>query len=92
MKAGLFAGRLKDLREAAGLSQTQLAEKVGTSVRNISRLETGVQEATWPTILALCEILGVDCTAFTKEPAKRAPAKRGRPPVREQGKPKRPKS
>jgi len=90
MKARWFPGRLKELREAAALSQAQLAERVGTTVRNISRLETGVQEPTWPMVLALCETFGVDCAEFTKEPERRGPAKRGRPPARDRGKAKRP--
>jgi transcriptional regulator with XRE-family HTH domain len=80
MKADNFAPRLKELREAAGLTQTQLADRIGTSVRNVSRLETGAQEATWPTAVALAEALGVNCLAFLEEPAERPEPQRGRPP------------
>jgi transcriptional regulator with XRE-family HTH domain len=80
MVAERFAARLRELRIAAGLSQQELAGKVGLTVRQISRLETGVRDASWPTILALCAALGVDCTAFTEAPAAEAPApSRGRP-------------
>jgi transcriptional regulator with XRE-family HTH domain len=75
-----FGPRLKELREAAGLTQRDLAEAIGSTIRNISRLETGTQEATWPTVLKLARVLGVDCTAFTQEPADAPPAKPGRPP------------
>lgn len=79
MDAKAFAARLKQLRETAGLTQRQLAEAIGSTVRNVSRLETGAQEATWPAVLKLSQALGVDCTAFTQEPAEREPAGRGRP-------------
>jgi transcriptional regulator with XRE-family HTH domain len=80
MGAEHFAGRLKELREHAGLSQKELAERVGLTVRQISRFETGVQTATWPTAVALAEALGVTCLAFLEEPAAAPEPKRGRPP------------
>jgi transcriptional regulator with XRE-family HTH domain len=46
MNAAYFAGRLRELRDQVGLTQKELAERIGTSVRNVSRLETGAQEAT----------------------------------------------
>jgi transcriptional regulator with XRE-family HTH domain len=85
MDAAHFAGRLKELREAAGLTQKELAEKIGTSVRNVSRLETGAQEATWPTVIALCQALNATCDAFLQPPAVEVEPHRGRPPqAREQ--------
>src|SRR5262245_17656042 len=80
MSAEHFAARLKELREQAGLSQKDLAGQVGLTVRQISRLETGAQTATWPTAVALAKALGVDCLAFLKEPAALPEPKRGRPP------------
>jgi putative transcriptional regulator len=41
MSAKRFPMRLKQLREAKGLSQAALAEKVGVSREYIARLETG---------------------------------------------------
>jgi len=79
MNEDAFAPRLRELREAAGLTQRDLAEATGSTIRNISRLETGAQEATWPTVLKLCKALGVSCEAFTVEPAEQGPAKPGRP-------------
>lgn len=75
-----FGQRLKELRTAAGMTQGDLAEKVNVTVRSISRLETGVQEATWPVVLALCAALGVKCDAFDQAPSVDAePQGRGRP-------------
>jgi transcriptional regulator with XRE-family HTH domain len=74
-----FGLRLKELREAAGLSQPQLAQAVGLTTRQISRLETGVSQATWPTVQGLCAALSVDCTAFNVPATEREPQGRGRP-------------
>ena len=75
-----FAARLRELREAAGLSRKQLATKAGMrSEAGIRNLEQGIRSPGWDTVLALAEALGVDCTAFTAEPEEREPAKPGRP-------------
>jgi transcriptional regulator with XRE-family HTH domain len=80
MEAEHFAGRLKELREQAGLSQKELADRVGQTVRQVSRLETGAQKPSWETALALCRALGVSCEAFTQKPAAQPEPRRGRPP------------
>jgi transcriptional regulator with XRE-family HTH domain len=80
MDAKQFGARVKELRERAGLNQQGLAERIGMTVRTVSRLETGTQEATWPVVLALAEAFGVDCRAFQEPPAERHQPKRGRPP------------
>lgn len=38
-----------------------------------------MSEPHWPTVLALCEALETTPNAFAEKPAKRPPAKRGRP-------------
>ena len=77
-----FAGRLRELREAARLIQTELAERSGVSARSISRIETGDQEPTWPVAVALAEALGITPNAFLPLPAnpviERKRGKRGR--------------
>jgi len=52
---------LKRLREAAGLSQQELASRIGVGLATISRWERGVSPAmmTVPQIKALCRELGV---------------------------------
>lgn len=79
MNGDWFASRLRELREAAGLTQPQLAERAGMTRDGISHLEQGRRKPSWETVLALCAALGVDCTAFTQEPAKREPQGPGRP-------------
>jgi transcriptional regulator with XRE-family HTH domain len=74
-----FARRLRELREVAGLTQTQLALKAGMHRQGIAKLETGVREPTWDTVQKLARALGVDCTAFQTDGAgqtEAAPAKK----------------
>jgi transcriptional regulator with XRE-family HTH domain len=74
-----FGLRLRELRVSKGWTQDELARAAGTTVRNISRLETGAQEATWPTVLKLAEVFGVSCEAFCGKPKTGKRPGRGRP-------------
>lgn len=74
-----FPGRLKELREQAGLTQEQLAERCGMNKFGIAQLEQGRYKPSWESVLALAGGLGVDCTAFNQAPAIREDTKRGRP-------------
>src|SRR5438445_544117 len=80
MDAGNFPAQLKELREKAGMTQQQLADKAGGSKGGIADLEQGRYAPSWPTVVGLAEALGVDCRAFLEEPAARPEAKPGRPP------------
>ncbi len=58
---GSFGGRLRKLREAAGLSQEELAERAGLSSHAVSALERGTRTRPYPhTIRALADALGAD--------------------------------
>jgi transcriptional regulator with XRE-family HTH domain len=59
-----FGERLKALREQAGVSQAQLAERADCHILTISKIERGLHEPAWPLVRALCKALGVACTAF----------------------------
>jgi transcriptional regulator with XRE-family HTH domain len=76
-----FGDRLKELREAKDLSQKALAEAAGFTAAAVSRWESGLQVPAFDAVMALCEVLGVRCTAF--DGCEFAPAKgkrgRGRP-------------
>jgi transcriptional regulator with XRE-family HTH domain len=74
-----FAGRLRELREAAGLTQLQLAERAGVERGAVARWEAGTREPGWSNVLALARALGVECGAFDQEPAPRPEPKLGRP-------------
>lgn len=77
-----FGPRLRVLREAAGLTQAQLAEGAGLHPQAVVKLERGEREPAWATVLALAEALGVDCLAFTGGDSREASAPRAsvRPP------------
>jgi transcriptional regulator with XRE-family HTH domain len=62
-----FASRLKELRENAGLTQDELAQRAGLYKFSVAKLEQGVREPVWSTVLALARALGVNCLAFTDE-------------------------
>src|SRR5262245_5325631 len=59
-----FGGRLKGLRETAGLTQQQLGERAGCNPFTVAKLEAGKQEPAWPLVRALARALGVTCAAF----------------------------
>jgi transcriptional regulator with XRE-family HTH domain len=80
-KSSRFAGRLRELREEAGLTQEQLAAKAGMHKLGIAKLERGERGPSWSTVVALCEALGVPCQAFLEAPkTSQKPRRRGRPP------------
>jgi transcriptional regulator with XRE-family HTH domain len=79
MAAAGFAERLRALREAAGLTQRELAARAGLGLRTVGNLEQGLREPAWATVLALAAALGVDCTAFTTAGPAAPSRARGRP-------------
>ncbi len=87
-----FAGRLRELRLAAGLTQAELAAKAGLTREGITQLETGRRRPAWETVLVLSEALDAPCTAFTVAPADPEPRGRGRPPKAEIPAPKQPRT
>ena len=54
----LIGKRIRHRREAAGLSQEQLAEKLALSTNHISSIECGKSLLTTKRLLDLCNILG----------------------------------
>jgi len=74
-----FPGRLKELRQAAGLTQSRLAELAGLSKNGIAQLEQGSRDPAWATVFALAQALRVSTDAFTQKPANVSKSKRGRP-------------
>src|SRR4051794_16365859 len=79
-----FGARLKELRNSAGLTQAQLAEKVGIQRESLARLEAGGHDPGWSTVKAICRALCVECTAFTDDDDGDGPG-RGRPPKAKPG-------
>jgi transcriptional regulator with XRE-family HTH domain len=77
-----FAQKLKAAREAAGITQAQLAELSGLHLGAVFKLEQGKREPSWATVQALAKALDVDCRAFAVEdespPKKAAPKRKGK--------------
>lgn len=59
-----FGTRLKAIREAKGLTQVQLAEKLGVQQDRISRLERGAVEPGWTNVCRIADALGVSVQEF----------------------------
>lgn len=59
-----FAEVLKRLREAAGLSQAQLAERSGVAVSYLRELEQGRRQPGWEKVQALAKALELPTDAF----------------------------
>ncbi|MFC1918942.1 helix-turn-helix domain-containing protein, partial [Chloroflexota bacterium] len=61
METRKFGARLRELREQAGLSQSQLAEKVGVNFTYLSKIESGAKSApSEKVILKLAKALNTD--------------------------------
>ncbi len=85
-----FGARLKQLREAAGLTQAELAERAGINRYSVAKLEQDLYSPTWPTVQALAKALRTNCLAFegtVEPPAEKPPAKKGRPRKHQPGQP-----
>ena len=72
--------RLRELREAASMSQQELADRLNVSRETVARWETDQREPNWTNVRAMAHAMGVDCRAFEQAPAEgTTPATRGRP-------------
>jgi transcriptional regulator with XRE-family HTH domain len=62
--------RIKEIREARGMSQLELSEKTGLARATIWRLETGEEETTTTkTLLKIADALGVTVGALFLPPS-----------------------
>src|SRR5262249_11022954 len=75
--SGEFAGRLKELRAKAGLTQKELADKARVTLRAVSHWEQGLRSPSWDAVQKLAAALEVPFTEFQGKPAK--PAKQAGP-------------
>jgi transcriptional regulator with XRE-family HTH domain len=71
--------RISELRERAGLSQAEVAEKLGTTVSNYQRIEHGLQNTTLAMVLKISHIIGVEPIEILAPPKSRRRRRRGRP-------------
>jgi transcriptional regulator with XRE-family HTH domain len=61
-----FGGRLRELREAAGMTQVALAAAAGMSLGSVRNYEQGIREPYWQGVFRLAAALGVPCDAFAE--------------------------
>ena len=59
-----FGERLRLLRARSGLTQQELADKVGFSSNAIAKVERGSNEPSWLLVLALAKALDVPLSEF----------------------------
>lgn len=63
LRAGLYAGiAIRDAREEAGMSQTELAARIGIAQSALSRIEAGRANLTLGTLQRVTDALGVPLT------------------------------
>lgn len=67
-----FGAKLREKREARGMSQKALGEAAGIHGNTVAKLERGEQEPAWPLVLAFARALDVDCSAFSENEEKPA--------------------
>ena len=79
-----FKDLLRRLREEAGLTQQQLAEKSGLPIGSLRNHEQGQRAPSWPAVVKLARALGVstdvfaDCDEVNETADEPAPKKRGK--------------
>ncbi len=59
-----FGEKLKELREGAGMTQRDLAERVGIDRVSLARLETAGAVPSWPLVYDLAQVLRVSTEVF----------------------------
>lgn len=78
-KLPAFGPRLRELRNEAGLTLADLAEKSGLHSQTIVKLEGGERGPVWGTVVALADALGVPVEAFRKAARAEMERRPGRP-------------
>lgn len=56
-----IGSRIRSARQAAGLSQTQLAEQCNLSISFLGHIERGTRKMSLETLVVLCEALNLSC-------------------------------
>jgi transcriptional regulator with XRE-family HTH domain len=70
--------RVAELRREKGLTQEELAQRVGTNLKHLQRIEAGRANLTLRSLATLASALGVEVLAFFRTPLG-PPRRRGRP-------------
>ena len=56
----IYAQRIREVRQKAGLNQTEFAEIIGTTKNQLSKYETSTQDTPTKVIISVCEKFNVD--------------------------------
>lgn len=56
----IYAQRIREVRQKAGLNQTEFAEIIGTTKNQLSKYETSTQDTPTKVIISVCEKFKVD--------------------------------
>ncbi|MFO0763045.1 MAG: helix-turn-helix transcriptional regulator [Byssovorax sp.] len=70
--------KIAELRRGLGLTQEELAERLRMSIKNLQRIERGLQNLTIRTLVRMATALGVKTAELFATPTSRV-VKRGRP-------------
>jgi transcriptional regulator with XRE-family HTH domain len=62
----MFREEMVKAREAAGLSQEELAKRMGWDQTYVSKIERGVRRVDVIELIGICEAIGIDAAAFMK--------------------------
>ncbi|HYC89087.1 MAG TPA: helix-turn-helix transcriptional regulator [Thermoanaerobaculia bacterium] len=62
----LFGARLREMRAERGLTQPEIAARIGTSASNISDLERGIKVPTLTTVARLADALDCNVTDLVR--------------------------
>ena len=71
-----FIKLLRETRQAAGVTQVQLASKLRTTQSVVSKWERGEARLDFVQIQAVCRALGTSLATFAQEFERRTPARR----------------
>lgn len=67
MKVIKFAENLKRMRVAAGMTQAQLAQRLGVDQRTVSAWEKGVARPSFETLALICDIFDENFDSLLSE-------------------------
>ena len=59
-----FGTKIKELRDASGMTQTELAERIGVSKSVISAYEKGIRNPSHKVIQSIAEVFGISALSF----------------------------
>ena len=67
MKVIKFAENLKRMRVAAGMTQAQLAQRLGVDQRTVSAWEKGVARSSFETLALICDLFDENFDSLLSE-------------------------